>query len=95
MLIDIAQIGIDDNALGSQLTMILGIFKCVKGYKFVWHDATSAIDHAMFLQSIILQGVSKMDAVSTHQLTTLQAIIHIHLIIFLLTFLVWLLDAAA
>ena len=94
MLINIAQIGIDDDALGSQLAMILSVFQCVEWHEIVRHDATSAIHHTMLLQRIILEGVSKMNTISTHQFTTLQTIIDIHLIVFLLTFLVRFLDAA-
>ena len=95
MFIDIAQVSGDDNGLGSQLTMVLRVLQCVKGYELIGHDATSAINHPMLLQGIALQRVGKVDTICRHQLTTLQAVEHVLRIIFLVAFLIGFLDAAA
>ena len=76
MLIDITQIGIDDDTLGSQLTMILGIFQGVEGHKLVRHDTSAAIDDASFLGAVSSR-VGEVDTVCRVELAMLKALLQI------------------
>ena len=55
VLVDIAQIGLDDDGLRGQLAMEFGVFRSVERYKLVGHDATAAIDDAMLFQRLVAQ----------------------------------------
>ena len=68
MLIDIAQIGSNNDRLGCQLTMILGVLQ------LVGHNASTAINQTMLVQGVIFQRVGKMHTIGTHQFTTLQTV---------------------
>ena len=55
VVVDIAQVLLDDGALGSQLAVVLGVAHGVEGYEVVGHDASAAIDGTVLLQRVVLQ----------------------------------------
>ena len=55
MLINVVQVGIDDDRFSGEFPMESRIFGGVEGYKLIGHDASSTIDDAMFLERIELQ----------------------------------------
>ena len=61
MRIDELQALVDDDALGCQLAMHLGVFRCVQWHEIIGHDSAATINHTMLAQCVILQAVRKMD----------------------------------
>ena len=95
MRIDKLQAVVDDDALGCQLTVHLGVLGSIQRNEIIRHDATATINHTMLAQSIILQAVGKMDAVLVGELAMLVAIVEIHRIIQSVSLLIRLLDTSA
>ena len=57
MRIDELQTLVDDDALGCQLTVHLGVLGCIQRHEIIWHDSTTTINYTMLAQGIILQTV--------------------------------------
>ena len=57
MRIDELQTLVDDDALGCQLTVHLGVLGCIQRHEIIWHNAATTINHTMLAQGIILQTV--------------------------------------
>ena len=95
MSVDELQTMVDDDALGSQLAVHLGIFGCIQWHEVIWHDTTATINHTMLSQSVILQGISQVDAVLVGELTMLVSLVKIHRIVLTVTFLIWFLNTSA
>ena len=47
MIIYVAQVGIDNDTLGSQLAMKLGVLRGIERHEIIWHDTTTTINRAM------------------------------------------------
>ena len=55
--IDIAEVGIYDDALGGKLSVQFGVAGSIEGNKEVWHNSASAIYGTMAAQGVVLQRV--------------------------------------
>ena len=95
MTVDVAQTGIDDDALGHQLAVELGVLQGVEGHKDIGHDAAATINRAVELEGVILERVVEMDAVGMGQLAVLEPVVKILGIVFTVAFLIGFLDASS
>ena len=95
MIIDITQILLQHNTLGSQLTMESGINGGVEGDILIGHDATAAINGAMLAQRLVFQRVNEVNTIGIGEFTTLQTIDDIHRIILVVALGIGLLNAAS
>ena len=95
MIVHIAQVMLQDNALSSKFAMESGINGGVERNIFIGHNAAATVNGATFFQRLKLQRVGKMDAVSIGKLTTLKTIDDIHSIIAIFALGIRLLDASA
>ena len=95
LVVHIAEVGIDDEALRGHFPMEFGIAHGVQGHELVGHDAAAAVNQTVPLEGIVSQRVGKVNAVGIGQLAALQALQHVLGIVFLVALFVGLLDAAA
>ena len=83
----------DNDALGCEQAVHLGVLGGVERHKIIGHDTTATINHTMLAQGVILEGVGQMDAVLIGKLTMLVTLIEVECIVFAVALLIGFLDA--